>query len=317
MKRNFLLAALAAALTVWAVPGLAAYPEKPIELIVAFPAGQEVDIAARTLSGALSKRLGVPVQVINKPGAGGVLGTGEVARAKPDGYTLGVLNVAAVVAQPIAGNATYKPADFEPIGLFSTITMVLATRSDAPYKDMKSFEAHAKTAGKLPVFASYGAATYPTLITHRIAKQNGWQFKEVAFPGPSNIQLQAGDAEFLAAPYTVMAGAFRAGQAQPLLALTPKRIPALPNTPTLREAGYGFDAMIWSGLFGPKGLPADVADKLAKALREAVNDPAMTELAQKINSPFFYMDPAQTAARIKEDEAALRPLMESLGLAKK
>jgi len=316
MKR-ILFAAATVAISGWSSLAGAAFPDKPIEVIVPWPAGIEADISARAVATVMSKKLGVPVQVINKPGAQGVIGTAEVARAKPDGYTVGSLNVAGVIAQPIAGNATYKPADFDPIGLYSAVTMVLAVKGDAPYKDLKSFEAAAKGGGKQLVFGSYGPASYPALTVQRMSKANGWPLKAVTFPSPGPLQLETGDADFVATPYAVLASAIKAGQVQPLVALTKERIAQLPNTPTLREAGYNFDPLLWSGLFAPKGTPQDIIDKLGAALRDAVQDASIKELSQRINSPFFYVDPKQTAAQVKEDDTNLRPIMEALGLAKK
>lgn len=314
---RILLAAVTATMAAWSPIGVAAFPEKPIEVVVPWPAGIEADISARAVSAVMSKKLGVPVQVINKPGAQGVIGAAEVARAKPDGYTVGSLNIAGVIAQPIAGNATYKPADFEPIGLYSAVTMVIAVKGASPHKDWKSFEASAKATGKPPIFGSYGPAAYPSLVVSRMSKQNGWPIKAVTFPSPGPVQLEAGDADFVAAPYAVIASGIKAGQVMPLVALTKERLAQLPNTPTLREVGYNFDPLLWSGLFVPKGTPPEAIDKLSAALRDAVQDPSIKELSQRINSPFFYTDPKQTAAQVKEDDAGLRPVMEALGLTKK
>jgi len=316
MKR-ILFTAAAAVLATWSPLSQAAFPEKPIEIVVPWPAGIEADISARAIATVMSKKLGVPVQVINRPGAQGVIGTAEVARAKPDGYTVGSLNVAGIISQPIAGNATYKPADFDPIGLYSAVSMVLAVKADAPFKDLKSFEAAAKSSSKQFVFGSYGPASYPALTVQRMSKANGWPLKAVTFPSPGPLQLETGDADFVAAPYAVLASAIKAGQVQPLVALTKDRLAQLPNTPTLREAGYNFDPLLWSGLFVPKGTPQDVVDKLGAALRDAVQDPSIKDLSQRINSPFFYVDPKQSAAQVRDDDAGLRPVMEALGLAKK
>ncbi|MDM0084717.1 tripartite tricarboxylate transporter substrate binding protein [Variovorax sp. J31P179] len=309
--------ASAAFVGVWSPLAMAAYPEKPIEIIVPWPAGIEADISARAISSVMSKKLGVPVQVINKPGAQGVIGTSEVARAKPDGYSIGSLNIAALVAQPIAGNATYKPADFEPIGLYSAVTMVLTTRKDAGLADLKAFEVSAKSASKPPIFGSYGPASYPAIMVHRMSTQNGWPYKAVTFPSPGFVQLESRDADFVVAPYSVVASSLKAGQIIPLVALTKDRIAELPNVPTLREAGYNFDSLLWSGLFAPKGTPKEVMDKLTAALKEAVQDPSIKELSRRINSPFFFVDPQQAKAQIAADEAAMKPVMDSLGLVKK
>lgn len=309
--------AMVAAATAVATSAQAAYPEKPIEIVVPWPAGIEADISARAISSVMSKKLGVPVQVINKPGAQGVIGTSEVGRAKPDGYSLGSLNVASLVAQPLAGNASYRPTDFEPIGLFSAVTMVLAMRADAGVKDFKAFEEHAKKTGKPLIFGSYGPVSYPAITIHRMATKHGLAYKSVTFPSPGFVQLESRDADFVVAPYSVFASPLKAGQVTALVALTKDRLSELPNVPTVREAGYDFDPLLWSGLFAPKGTPMEILDKLSSALREAVQDPSIKELSRRINSPFFYINPQEAKTQIAGDEAAMKPIMESLGLTKK
>lgn len=293
----------------------AAFPEKPIEVIVPWPAGQEADIMGRTLASAMSKRLGVAVQVINKPGAGGIPGTAELTRAKPDGLTLGFLSVGPVVTQPISGNAPYKATDMDPIALVTASTFVLAVKADGVIKSMADLETQAKS--RPVILGNFGPAAVPTQVVYRMAKAKGWQFKPVTFPAPGWAQLAAGDADIVTAPYNTIAGQLKSGQAKALVVFGKERIAALPDVPTLREATYGFDALIWGGMFAPKGTPAPVIDQVGKALREALKDNEVVELAQRINVPLFYIDGKQTAEQIRDDEAALRPVMESMGLIKK
>lgn len=295
---------------------LAAFPEgRPIELVVPWPAGQEADIVGRALSNSLSKRLGTTVQVINKPGAGGVPGTAELVRAKPDGHSIGFLSIGPVVSQPLAGNAPYKSSDLEPIGLISASAFVLAVKADGPIKTIADLEARAKV--KPVIVGTFGPAAVPTQVVHRMAKAKGWQVKPVTFPAAGWAQLAAGDAEVVTAPYNTIAGQLKSGQARALVVFGKERIAALPETPTLREAGYGFDALVWVGFFAPKGTPAPVLEQVGKAVRESLKDPEIVELAARINVPLFFMDPKDTAEQLRDDEAALRPLMDTLGLAKK
>lgn len=293
----------------------AAFPEKPVEIIVPWPAGQEADIMGRTLASAMSKRLGVAVQVINKPGAGGIPGTAELTRAKPDGHTLGLLSIGPVVTQPISGNAPYKATDLEPIALVSASTFVLAVKADSPIQSITDLETKAKT--KPVILGNFGPAAVPTQVVYRMAKTKGWQFKPVTYPSAGWAQLAAGDADLVTAPYNTIAGQLKSGQAKALVVFNKERIAALPDVPTLREAGYGFDALIWAGMFAPKGTPAPVIEKVGQALREAIKDPEVIGLTQRINVPLFYIDGKKTAEQIREDDAALRPVMESIGLVKK
>jgi tripartite-type tricarboxylate transporter receptor subunit TctC len=312
LTRTLFRLALAAGCAV-SLPAHAAWPEKPIEMVVPWPAGQESDVLGRALSAGLGKRLGVPVQVINKPGAGGVAGTSEFVRAKPDGYTLGLLTIGPVVSQPIAGNAPYKAVDMEPVALVSSVAFVLAASAEGPFKSMADVEAAAK-AGKQPIVGTFGPAAVPTQIVHRMAHAKGWNFKPVTFPAPGYQQLAAGDAQIVTAPYNTVVGQLKSGQVTALVVFGKDRLEGLPDTPTLRESGYNFDALVWTGLFAPKGTPTPVLDKVSAALRETLKDAEVVALSKRINIPLFYMDAKQSAQQVREDDAALRSIMSTIGL---
>jgi len=316
--RKLILGALALMLTIPAVPtAWAAYPDKPIEVIIPWPPGTETDVGTRALAAAMSKRLNVPVQVINKPGAGGVIGITDFVKARPDGYTLAQGNVGPLVSQVVAGNTTYSAADVEPIGLFNTQPYLLVARGDAPYKNMKELAAFAKSASKEVAIGNFGPATVPTLSVNRMAMTDGWKFKSVVFPATNFSQIQSGDVDLIIVAYPVVAAQLKSGQARALVAISPKRINVLPDVPTTREAGFDFDASIWSGLFAPKGTPADVMKRLTETLRDALNDPSIRDFEQKSGILHGYIDPAATRRQMEAEANGLRPVMNSLGLVKK
>lgn len=317
MNKLFASLVLTAATVLSAPAALAAYPEKPIEAVVPWPAGQELDILARTIVPVMSKHLGVPVAVINRPGGGGVLGTSDVLRAKADGYTILFNSVGPMLTQSLAGNAPYKPADFDPIGMFNASTFVLIVRADAPFKTMQELEAHAKKTDKPLVLGNFGPAALPTQVVHRMGNQKKWSFRSVTFSPAGPAQLKSGDADFVTAPFNTAKSAIAAGEVRPLLTFNATRLTELPDVPTLREAGYDFDVLVWQALFAPKGTPADVKAKLAAAMQAALKDPSVVELAKRINTPLFWKGAEETAALIKADEAALLPIMTSLGLVHK
>ena len=298
-------------------PAWAQYPAKPIEMIVPWPAGVGADAAARVLTQAMSKRLKVPVQVINKPGAGAVTGTNELVKAKPDGYTIGSINIGPAVTQIIAGNAPYGFGDMEPIGIYNVLPFIVMAKSDAPFKSMKELAAFAKQAGREVILGNFGPGAVPTQTAVRVAGVDGWKPKLVTFPAPGWTQLASGDADAVTVEYNVVAGQLKAGQARALIAMTPVRLPGLPDVQTVKEAGYGFDVSIWTGLFAPKGVAPDVLQKLGSTLKDALADPAVRDFAEKSSTIWEYQDPAQSVARIKADEAWLRPVMNELGLVKK
>lgn len=312
------LARLAAALATACVASIAsAYPDKPIEIIVPWPPGTETDVGTRVLASALSKRLGVPVQVINKPGAGGVIGITEFVKARPDGYMLAQGNVGPMVSQVVAGNTTYSMADIEPIGLFNTQPYLLVAKGDAPYKNMKELAAFAKSSSREVAIGNFGPATVPTLSINRMTMADGWKFKSVVFPSTNFSQINSGDVQLIVVAYPVVAAQLKSGEARALVALSPKRISTTPDVETTREQGYGFDVSIWSGLFAPKGTPANVMQRLADALREAVSDPAVREFEAKSGILHEYIDATRAKAQMAAEAQGLQPVMEALNLVKK
>lgn len=316
LRKYCVIAAAALAVTMGSM-AQAAFPEKPIEIITPWPPGTETDVATRLVASAMSKRLGVPVQVINKPGAGGVIGITEFVKARPDGYTLAQGNIGPMVSQVVAGNTTYTTAEMDPLGIFNVQPYLLVAKGDAPYKNMKELAAFAKTSPKDVAIGNFGPATVPTLTINRMAIADGWKFKGVVYPATNFTQMQAGDVDMIVVAYPVVATQLKSGQARALVALSPKRIGTLPDVPTTREAGFGFDASIWSGLFAPKGTPEDVRKKLADALRESLSDSAVKDFEQKSGIVFEYVDPDATRKQMDSEAQGLRPVMDSLGLIKK
>ena len=315
--RSFIPSAAAFALAAMVLPAQAAFPDKPIEIITPWPPGTETDVGTRLVAAAMSKRLNVPVQVINKPGAGGVIGITEFVKARPDGYTLAQGNVGPMVSQIVAGNTSYTAADMEPLGLFNVQPYLLVGKSDAPYKNMKELATHAKGSVKEVAIGNFGPATVPTLSINRMAIADGWKFKGVVFPATNFTQIQAGDVDLIVVAYPVVASQIKAGQARALVALSPKRIGTLPDVPTTREAGYGFDASIWSGLFAPKGTPADIQKKLSDTLRDALQDPTIRDFEQKSGIVHEYVDADATRKQMNDEASGLRPVMDALSLIKK
>ncbi|MBL8382914.1 MAG: tripartite tricarboxylate transporter substrate binding protein [Burkholderiales bacterium] len=317
MRRHMLGILALGTAALLAQPAWAAYPEKPIEIVIPWPPGTETDVGTRVLAAAMSKRLKVPVQVINKPGAGGVIGITDFVKSRPDGYTLAQGNVGPLVSQVVAGNTTYGMGDVEPIGLFNTQPYLLVGRGDAPYKNMQELAAFAKGSAKELAIGNFGPATVPTLSVNRMAIASGWKFKGVVFPQTNFSQIQSGDVDLIVVAYPVVAAQIRSGQARALVAMSPKRINVLPDTPTTREAGFDFDVSIWSGLFAPKGTPGEVLKLLTETLRDALNDPSVRDFEQKSGILHGYIDPAATRRQMESEANGLRPVMTTLGLVKK
>jgi tripartite-type tricarboxylate transporter receptor subunit TctC len=275
-----------------------------------------MDVVTRLLAEGMSKRLGVPVQVINKPGGGGVVGFAEMTRAKPDGYTIGTWTPGPGISQIIAGNTPYKMNDYQSVGGMLINDCVLASRGDIPANNLKEFAAWAKKSGKPVVIGSYAPAAVPALIAAKIAKKDGWTYKVVAFPNPSAKELVAGDADVTTAGADSAMSYAKTGQIKVLSAWGPQRNPVFPNTATPAEEGYG-DLYTWGGMAAPVGVPKDIINKLSSVMMESLNDKAVQDQLKKVGIPALPMTADQMAKRVVDDSKWIAELMTELGFAKK
>lgn len=313
--RLLTLTALAAAA---ALPAMAQdkWPSKPIEIIYPYPPGNDMDVVTRLLAEGMSKRLGVPVQVINKPGGGGVVGFAEMTRAKPDGYTIGTWTPGPGISQIVAGNTPYKISDYQSVGGMLINDFVLASRGDIPATNLKEFAAWAKKNGKPVTIASYAPAAVPALIAAKIAKKDGWAYKVVAFPNPSAKELVSGDADVSTAGAEGAISYAKAGQVKILSTWGPNRNPVFPGTATPVEEGYG-DLYTWGGMAAPVGVPKDIINKLSSVMMESLNDKAVQDQFKKAGIPAFPMTADQMAKRVTDDAKWIGELMAELGMTKK
>jgi tripartite-type tricarboxylate transporter receptor subunit TctC len=315
--RTLLLTTLVAAL---AAPLLALaqdkWPSKPIEIIYPYPPGNDTDAIIRVLAEGMSKRLGVPVQVINKPGGGGVVGFAEMVRAKPDGYTIGTWQPGPGISQIVAGNTPYKQSDYQALAAIHPNDFVLASRGAIPAKNMKEFGEWAKKQGKPIVIASYAPAAVPALMAARIARKDGWQYKVVAFPNPGAKELVAGDADLSTTGADMVASYAKDGQVKVISAWSEERNPVVPQTPTAKEEGYG-DLFLWSGMAAPAGVPKDIINRLSAVIGETIKDKPVQDTLKKLGVGPYYLNAEQMTQRVAADTKWVTELMNELGMAKK
>ncbi|QRR35617.1 tripartite tricarboxylate transporter substrate binding protein [Hydrogenophaga sp. YM1] len=304
-------------ITAWA-PAFAQdkWPSKTIELVHPYPPGNDTDALLRLIAQGMSKRLGVPVQVINKPGGGGVVGTNEIAKAKPDGYTLGTFTLGAGIAQVLAGVAPYKQTDFTPIsGVFST-DFVLAARADIPANNIKELANWSKSTGKPVVVGTYSPTSVIGLVAARVARQAGFGYKIVSFPNPSAKELTAGDADVVTTSAEMVSPFVKAKQVKVLSSWAPERAKHYPDVQTSEEEGFG-EINMWVGLFAPAGVPPEIADKLSEAVRQTLTDKEPKELLARIGSPAYPLTRQEMAQRIQFENKWISELMNELGMSKK
>ena len=299
MRMGKLRAAVAiACLALGATSSLAqeAYPSRPISLVVPFPPGGVADIVARPTADAMSRYLKQPVVIENKPGAGGGIGMGVVAKAKPDGYTL-LLALSSISILPEADKVTGRPPLYQmeqlvPVARLTADPTVLVVRTDSPWKTLQEFVADAK---RRPGAISYGSSgNYGTMHMpmEMFAASAGIKLLHVPYTGagPAVVALLGGNVDALSSGPSTVIQHVKAGKLRVLASWGEKRLASLPDVPTLSESGYDVVFFQWSALFAPAGTPAPVLAKLREAARAVVADSAFTSAMAAVETPVQYLD---------------------------
>ena len=282
------LAIAAAGLLLAAPRALAqdAYPSRPVTIIVPFSAGGSTDISARAIALLLSKQFGQPVVVENRVGASGMIGMTAVARAAPDGYTLGWGgNSPMTVAPHLAKSPAYDPRKaFTPISLAAISSWVLTTGTQVPATSVADLVARAKAnPGKLSI-ASSGNGSAPHLLGEMFKASAGIDLLHVPFKGEIDgvNAMLGGTVDMMFTSTPTAAPQVKAGKLKGLAVTTPKRDPAVPTLPTLAESGLpDLTFELFFGLVAPAGTPAPVVGKLAAAMKQAVADPSYRDTMEK------------------------------------
>ena len=258
----------------------AAYPEQPIKLVVGFPPGGGGDLYGRTIANALAKHIGQAVIVENKGGAGGNIAAESVARARPDGYTL-ILAMSGNFGSAVAIRPTlpYKvPDDFVPIAQLVETPFGLMVGSQSPIKSARQFVAEAKSS-KLS-YASTGTGGAAQIVMEMVKQQAGIDVMHVPYrgSGPALNDLYGGQVASFFAPYTPLMGQITGGKLRLLAVSSDKRVPSLPDVPTLKESGIDVVMTQWYGLAAPVGTPKDVVDHISEAVKKAMKDPELLKV---------------------------------------
>lgn len=279
-----------------AVQAQAAWPERPITMIVPFPPGGVADTVARPVAEALSRELRQPVVVENKAGAGGALGIAHAVRAPADGHTV-LMALSSVSILPEADRLfNRKPAytleQLRPIARFTADPTVLVVRADAPWKTLAEFVADAR---RQPGRFNYGSSgNYGTMHVPMEMLKAGAGFRMVHIPytgaGPAVLALLGGQVDAVATGPSTVAQHIRAGRLRALAHWGERPLQSLPDVPSLKQSGYPAVFAQWSALFVPAGTPDDVVNRLRAAARKAASDPAVVETIAKAGSPMEYLD---------------------------
>ena len=261
------------------------YPNRPIKLVVGFPAGASGDLLSRAVGAKLSQTIGQQIVIENRPGASSSIAAEAAARAPKDGYTLFLGTVANVVNAAITPNLTFDFAkDFAPIGLAATVPVMLVVHPSINASTLKELIELAKQKPGEILYASSGAATTPHLAGALLNAQAGIQMRHVPYQGapPAVIDLIAGRTQVMFSSAATVWPNVQAGKLKALAWAVPKRSAIAPDLPTVAELGMpDLDASIWFGLMAPLGTPQPIVDKLGRELNAALKSPDLLETLGK------------------------------------
>ena len=284
------------------------YPDRPVKLVVGFPAGQATDIAARLLAERLSQSLGQPFVVENRPGQGGSIGLAHLAKAPADGYTMVLAATASLVTNPHLYKAVgYDPlTDFAPSGVMMEIPLALVAHPSAPFNTLPELLAYAKAnPGKLN-YASVGNGTLSHLAMERLKREADVSLMHIPYQGSvrSIADLLAGNVLVSFDTLTVTLPHIESKKLKLIAVASEKRVPQLPDAPTMIEAGVpGFVASPWLGVLFPKGTPPEIVATINGEMRKALRDPGMQKSMQTIGALPRPNSPEEFTRLIQEDHA--------------
>jgi len=299
----------------------AAYPDRPVTIIVPFSPGGPTDIIARILGAALSKKLGQQFVIDNRAGASGNIGMAATARAKPDGYTLLLASTAIAVNQAFANNLSYDPIkDFVPISELVNSPSVIIVRSDSGINSLAELIKQAKANPNKFNYASPGVGTKSNLSGELFKLRAGVNMVHVPFrgAGPSTQAVLAGTTQVGVLALPPAEPLIKQGKLKALAVTGGERWFSLPDVPTMIEAGFpNFVSVTFSALFAPAGTPADIIATLSNATREVFKDPAVRDAARKAGFEVVAGTPEELKKRLAEEIPAVKDLVKKAGIKRK
>jgi tripartite-type tricarboxylate transporter receptor subunit TctC len=295
MKRRTLVAGLAATTIPLAHPRAQTgnYPDRPVQMIVAYPPGGGTDIAARTLAQFLERELRQPVVVLNRAGAGGEIGFGELSRAKPDGYTIGFINTPNIVTMPIERRTAYKLDDIAPIANVVDDPGGFFVLKDSPHNTLADLVAFAKANPEKVTYATTGVGSDDHLAGLAFSRQAGIQMTHVPYNGAAQTRNALMTRQVTLASVNMSEGLPDAqqGLARSLGQMAATRWEGMPDVPTFREQGYDVIQSSMRGLGAPAGVPPEILNRLADAVRRIVENPEFRRIAAQQALPLRYLGP--------------------------
>jgi tripartite-type tricarboxylate transporter receptor subunit TctC len=294
------------------------YPARPITVVVPFPAGGPSDVVARIVTEQMGKVLGQNLVIENVGGAGGTLGSGRVAAAEPDGYTLLAGSMGSHVSAPVLtpGIKYDSERDFVPVGFTAHAPAVIVARKDFPAKDLREFVDHVKKNGEQvkQAHGGIGASSHMACLLFNTAAGTRPSLVPYRGTAPAMNDLVGGHVDFFCEQAVSVAPQISSGAIKAYAMSGSERLAALPDVPTAREAGVNYQMSIWAGIFAPKGTPKPVVTKLAGALDKALDDAGVKKRIAELGGSLPAKperNPAKFEAFVKAEIARWSPILKA------
>jgi tripartite-type tricarboxylate transporter receptor subunit TctC len=307
---------IAAALAALVLPVAAAWPERPIKMYIGYAAGGSTDVVARLIAPRLGEKLGQPIVIENKPGGAGDLAAELMQQTPADGYTLMMSTVAVHAINPGMYKQKFDPvADFTPIAFVCSYPMIMIASTQTSFKTMP--ELKALSARQPTFYASSGVGSPGHLAGELLVKELNANLTHVPYKGgaPSTLAIVSGDAQVNFATLPAVVPQIRAGKVRAIGLASDQRNPAVPDVPTMAELGLkDFEVGTWSGLVGPRGMPADIVQKINQAVADTVNDPVIRKRLVDEGSEIRVMSPAEFGQFVKRENVRWVKVVKDAGI---
>jgi putative tricarboxylic transport membrane protein len=297
------------------------YPSKPVVMVVPFTAGGPTDTLARNLAQTMTKLLKQQIIVDNTGGAGGTIGANKVAKAKPDGYMVLLHHIGMSTAPALYRTLPFNPlTDYEYIGQVADVPMTLLAKKTLPPDNFKDFVAYLKQNKAKMTYGNAGLGAASHLCGLLLLSALETDVQTVAYKGtaPAMTELLGGQIDFMCDQTTNTTGQIQANAVKVYGVTSAKRVPSLPNIPTLQEQGLkNFEVVVWHGLYAPKGTPKPVVDKLNAALKTALQDASFKEALAKLGStpaPAEKATPEGLRTQLKAEVDKWGPIIKKAGV---
>ncbi len=296
----------------------ARYPSRPVNIIVPMSSGTSSDLGVRILAKEAEKYLGQPIIVVNKAGGGGSVGYSAVAKAKPDGYNIGLfIGAAPSFIMPFLEKLPYHPIkDFKHILQYLSIHLGVIVKGDSPFKSFKELIEYARQNPKKITYGTNAPRSIANLIIEQVSKKEGIQLTHIPFKSSTefqtallgdHIQFAAGDFNF---------PMIEAGQTRLLLSFMEKRSDDFPQIPVLKDLGYDIPCPAMNGLFAPRDIPEDAVKKLEESFSKAMKEPAFVKGVRDLHLPIFYRNSSDVEDYMARTYEVFSRILEEMGLVK-